>query len=214
VKPRWRLVQGSRSLKVASNDGYLLHYLVERGIPCLGVSIRLANCAKAGWTLRLVQTEVAFFGSKVGAQLRERDGTADYHRATMWLAHYSRTINDFRPRGSISPARWCQGVRLSSFRMCLEMIRTPSSSITIYQLPLLLFCRFWRSSRLFERHGLRVTDVERLSNAWLGHFGLYVAHAGAISGVISVQHLATGDFKRGSIGLRPLGFLDAASAVN
>ena len=83
---RLGLSTNSHVVEVGSNDGYLLQYFVERGIPCLGVD-PAANCARAAWDLRRVPTEVAFFGSKAATQLRERSGAADLIVANNVLAH-------------------------------------------------------------------------------------------------------------------------------
>jgi hypothetical protein len=179
-----RLALGAKSriVEVASNDGYLLQYFVERGIPCLGVD-PAANCAKAAWDLRLVPTEVAFFSSKVAAQLRERDGTADLIIANNVLAHVP-DINDFVAGFNILLAE--QGVATFEFPHVLEMIRNVEFD-TIYH-EHYSYLSLLALEPLFERHGLRVTDVERLSTHG-GSLRLYVAHAGAMSVGDSVEHL-------------------------
>ena len=90
---RFALNASSLVVEVASNDGYLLQYFVERGIPCLGVD-PAANCAKAAWDLRRVPTEVAFFGSETALRLREQRGRASLIVANNVLAHVP-DINDF-----------------------------------------------------------------------------------------------------------------------
>lgn len=60
---RLALGASSRVVEIGSNDGYLLQYFVQRGIPCLGVD-PAANCAKAALDLRRVPTAVASSGRR------------------------------------------------------------------------------------------------------------------------------------------------------
>jgi C-methyltransferase C-terminal domain/Methyltransferase domain/Putative zinc binding domain len=168
---RLALGSNSRVVEVASNDGYLLQYFVERGIPCLGVD-PAANCAKAAWDLRRVPTEVAFFGSKTATQLCERGGTADLIIANNVLAHVP-DINDFVAGFKILLGE--QGVATFEFPHVLEMIRNVEFD-TIYH-EHYSYLSLLALEPLFDRHGLQVVDVERLSTHG-GSLRLYVAHTG------------------------------------
>jgi len=70
---------------VASNDGYLLQHLVERGIPCLGVE-PAANVAQAA-VERGVPSRVAFFGEDEALAMRSEGIAADLIVANNVLAH-------------------------------------------------------------------------------------------------------------------------------
>jgi SAM-dependent methyltransferase len=72
-----RLGLGPKSLVVelASNDGYLLQYFVQRGIPALGIE-PAANVAKSA-TEKGVETLVKFFGRELGAALKDEGRQAD-----------------------------------------------------------------------------------------------------------------------------------------
>ena len=179
---RLKLGAKSRVVEVASNDGYLLQYFVERGIPCLGVD-PAANCAKAAWDLRRVPTEVAFFGSKTATQLRERSGTADLIIANNVLAHVP-DINDFVAGFEILLGE--QGTATFEFPHVLEMIRDVEFD-TIYH-EHYSYLSLLALEPLFKRHGLRVVDVERLSTHG-GSLRLYVAHANRKEVVESVKQL-------------------------
>jgi len=168
---RLALGANSRVVEVASNDGYLLQYFVERGIPCLGVD-PAANCAKAAWDLRRVPTEVAFFGSKTATQLYESGGPADLIIANNVLAHVP-DINDFVAGFNILLGE--QGVATFEFPHVLEMIRDVEFD-TIYH-EHYSYLSLLALEPLFERHGLRVVDVERLSTHG-GSLRLFVTHAG------------------------------------
>lgn len=167
---RLSLGVNSRVVEVGSNDGYLLQYFVQRGIPCLGVD-PAANCAKAARELRSVATEVAFFGSKAATRLRDLGGAADLIIANNVLAHVP-DINDFVAGFKIMLGE--QGVATFEFPHVLEMIRNVEFD-TIYH-EHYSYLSLLALEPLFARHGLRVIDVERLSTHG-GSLRLYVAHA-------------------------------------
>lgn len=179
---RLALGPNSRVVEVASNDGYLLQYFVERGIPCLGVD-PAANCAKAAWDLRRVPTEVAFFGSKAATRLREQGGAADFIIANNVLAHVP-DINDFVAGFKILLGE--KGVAAFEFPHVLEMIRNVEFD-TIYH-EHYSYLSLLALEPLFERHGLRVIDVERLSTHG-GSLRLYVAHVDCMVVADSVKQL-------------------------
>ena len=62
-------------VEVASNDGYLLQYFVERGIPVLGIE-PAANVAKAA-VEKGVPTLVRFFGEQLAGELVAEGRPAD-----------------------------------------------------------------------------------------------------------------------------------------
>jgi hypothetical protein len=169
---RFSLGASSRVVEVASNDGYLLQYFVERGIPCLGID-PAANCAKAAWDLRRVPTEIAFFGSKTAARLREQGGGADLIVANNVLAHVP-DINDFVAGFKILLGE--HGVASFEFPHVLEMIRSNEFD-TIYH-EHYSYLSILALEPLFARHGLRLVDAERLSTHG-GSLRIYVSHTKA-----------------------------------
>ncbi len=179
---RMALGPKSRVVEVASNDGYLLQYFVQRNIPCLGVD-PASNCAKAAWDLRRVPTEVAFFGSKAAKQLRDRDGPADLIIANNVLAHVP-DINDFVSGFRLLLAE--KGTATFEFPHVMEMIRNVEFD-TIYH-EHYSYLSLLALEPLFQRHGLRVVDVERLVTHG-GSLRLYVGHAGQATTAASVERL-------------------------
>ena len=179
---RLGLSTNSHVVEVGSNDGYLLQYFVERGIPCLGVD-PAANCARAAWDLRRVPTEVAFFGSKAASKFRERSGAADLIIANNVLAHVP-DINDFVAGFTILLGE--RGVATFEFPHVLEMIRNVEFD-TIYH-EHYSYLSLLALEPMFERHGLRVVDVEHLSTHG-GSLRLYVAHADRMAVADSVVQL-------------------------
>jgi SAM-dependent methyltransferase len=82
---RLSLHSGSFVVEVASNDGYLLQHVVQRGIRALGIE-PAANVAEVA-VERGVPTEVAFLGEETGRDLAARHGAADLVVANNVLAH-------------------------------------------------------------------------------------------------------------------------------
>lgn len=72
---RFSLNEQSRVVEVASNDGYLLQYFVEKGIPVLGIE-PAANVALVA-TRKGVPTIVEFFGTQLAARLAREGRQAD-----------------------------------------------------------------------------------------------------------------------------------------
>jgi SAM-dependent methyltransferase len=82
---RLSLDAGSFVVEVASNDGYLLQHVVERGIRALGVE-PAANVAEAA-VERGIPTEVTFLGEATGKDIAARHGSADLVVANNVFAH-------------------------------------------------------------------------------------------------------------------------------
>jgi hypothetical protein len=72
IAARLQLGPGSQVVEVASNDGYLLQYFVERGIPALGIE-PAENCAAAARE-KGVPTRCLFFGEQTARELRAGSG--------------------------------------------------------------------------------------------------------------------------------------------
>jgi SAM-dependent methyltransferase len=97
----------SQVVEIASNDGYLLQYMVARGIPSLGIE-PAANVAQAA-EARGVPTIVDFFGVAAARRLVEQGTQADLIVANNVLAHVP-DLHDFveglsialRPGGTIT----------------------------------------------------------------------------------------------------------------
>jgi SAM-dependent methyltransferase len=89
---RFGLGAQSRVVEIAANDGYLLQFVAQRGIPCLGVEPTQSTAAAArakGLDIREV-----FFGRETASQLVAEGCSADLMAANNVLAHVP-DINDF-----------------------------------------------------------------------------------------------------------------------
>jgi SAM-dependent methyltransferase len=153
---RLNLGAQSKVVEVASNDGYLLQYFVEAGIPVLGID-PAANVVKAAQA-RGVPTEVAFFGAKTAQRLRAQGEAADLLAAKNVLAHVP-DINDFVQ--GIATLLKPQGVFTVEFPHLLNLIKEVQFD-TIYH-EHFTYLSLLAIERVFDRNGLRIFDVEEVS---------------------------------------------------
>ncbi|WP_072622901.1 class I SAM-dependent methyltransferase [Spirulina major] len=86
----------NRVVEIASNDGYLLQYVQQRGIPCLGIEPTRATAMAA--KAKGIETLERFFGASLASELVASgslvEGGADLVVANNVLAHVP-DINDF-----------------------------------------------------------------------------------------------------------------------
>ena len=165
---RFALGKSSRVVEIASNDGYMLQYFVERGITVLGVE-PAANVAATA-VERGVPTDVAFFGAKTARRLVSESGAADLLAAKNVLAHVP-DINDFV--SGVAILLKPDGVFTVEFPHLLNLIREVQFD-TIYHehytyLSLIVL------ERIFARHGLEIFDVEKQSTHG-GSLRVFAAH--------------------------------------
>lgn len=151
---RFELSNESQVVELASNDGYLLQYFVERGVPVLGVE-PAANVAEVA-VAKGVPTEVAFFGVETATRLAER-GQADLIAANNVMAHVP-DLNDFV--GGMKVLLAPGGVITVEFPHLKRLI-DENQWDTVYHEHFSYFS-FTVVQRVFAAHGLRLFDVEEL----------------------------------------------------
>ncbi|HEU4364541.1 MAG TPA: class I SAM-dependent methyltransferase [Candidatus Krumholzibacteria bacterium] len=156
-KMRGLLGLGASSLvvEIASNDGYLLQYFVEAGVPVLGVE-PAANVAEAA-RAKGVPTEVRFFGTESARALRDAHGGADLLLGNNVLAHVP-DLNDFVAGMCImlNPA----GVITMEFPHLVQLVNQNQFD-TIYHEHFSYFS-FTTVEKVFAAHGITLFDVEEL----------------------------------------------------
>jgi len=153
---RFKLDSDSLVLEVASNDGYLLQYFVERGVPVLGIepASNVAQVArKAG-----VDTIDEFFGVALAQRLRDEGRAADLLVGNNVLAHVP-DINDFV--GGLKIALAESGVLSMEFPHLLKLIEQTQFD-TIYH-EHFSYLSLTSVQKIFHHHGLQVFDVEELT---------------------------------------------------
>lgn len=156
---RFGLTPEARVVEVAANDGYLLQYVRERGIRCLGVE-PTANTAAAAREKGLDIRE-AFFGADYAAALVAEGWAADLTAANNVLAHVP-DINDF-VRGFATILK-PNGVSTFEFPHLMNMVAQAQFDTAYHEhysyLSLIAVCR------IFAANGLEVFDVE--TTPWHG----------------------------------------------
>ena len=151
---RWGLDGSSHVVELASNDGYLLQYFVERGIDVLGIE-PAANVAEVA-VAKGVPTLVEFFGVQTARPLAE-ERRADLLLGNNVLAHVP-DLNDFVAGMKVLLAE--DGVVTMEFPHLLRLIEENQYD-TIYHEHFSYFS-FLTARRVFAAHGLRLFDVEEL----------------------------------------------------
>ncbi|HEV3168098.1 MAG TPA: class I SAM-dependent methyltransferase, partial [Isosphaeraceae bacterium] len=169
---------GSDSLviELASNDGYLLQFYREAGIPVLGIE-PAANVAEAA-RQRGIPTLTKFFGEAVASELRDAGTLADVVHANNVLAHVS-DLNGFV--SGIATVLKPGGVAVIEVPHVKTMLESLEFD-TIYHEHLCYFSLISLQA-LFSRHDLRVVDVERLPIHG-GSLQLFIESAGTPSDAV------------------------------
>jgi SAM-dependent methyltransferase len=153
---RFGLDGGSRVVELASNDGYLLQYFVERGIPVLGIE-PAANVAEVAIE-RGIPTMVEFFGHEVAARLVSDGIQADLITGNNVLAQVP-DINSFV--AGIATVLAPRGVVTVEFPSVVNLIELNQFD-TIYHEHFSYFS-FTSAARIFRAHGIVLFDVEELA---------------------------------------------------
>ena len=153
---RLGLSQQSFVVEVASNDGYLLQYFVQRDVPVLGIE-PAANVAKVA-VEKGVPTLVRFFGAQLATELATEGRCADLVLGNNVLAQVP-DLNDFVEGLKILLKP--EGVLTLEFPHLLRLIERNEFD-TIYHEHFSYFSML-TTVRILEAHGLRAFDVEELT---------------------------------------------------
>lgn len=150
---RFSLGKDSLVIEVASNDGYLLQYVKNCGIPCLGIE-PTTSTAKAARD-RGIEVVEAFFGVKLAHRLATEGKYADLMVANNVLAHVP-DINDFVAGFALllKPG----GVATFEFPHLLKLVQENQFD-TIYH-EHFSYLSLTAVNHIFTVNGLGVFDVE------------------------------------------------------
>ena len=171
--PRFDLGAKSSVMEIASNDGYLLQYFRQAGIPVLGIEPARNIAAVA--EQKGIQTLCRFFGSATARQLVADGQQADLLLGNNVLAHVP-DLNDFvaglkillQPRGVIT----------LEFPHLLRLI-ADNQFDTIYHEHFSYFSLL-TVEQVLDRHGLSLFDVEELPTHG-GSLRIFARHAEMLS---------------------------------
>ena len=155
MQSRLGLDASSLVVELASNDGYLLQYFVDAGIPVLGVE-PAANVAAAAID-KGIPTIVKFFSTDTARDLANAGQKADLLLGNNVLAHVP-DINDFVAGMAI--ALQPDGIITMEFPHLLQLIENNQFD-TIYHEHFSYFSLL-SAERIFAKHGLQIFDVEEL----------------------------------------------------
>jgi len=155
VVERFGLGRDCRVVELASNDGYLLQYFVQKGIPVLGIE-PAANVAAAA-EKRNVPTRVAFFTASLARQLVAEGQDADLVIGNNVLAQVP-DLNGFVEgiRVLLKPS----GIVTTEFPHLVRLV-AENQFDTIYHEHFSYFS-FTTIVKVFANHGLTVFDVQEL----------------------------------------------------
>ena len=156
-------------VEVASNDGYLLQYFKERGVPVLGIE-PAANVAETA-IQKGIPTRIRFFGEAAGRDLAAEGRQADLLLGNNVLAHVP-DINDFVAgmKLALKPG----GVITVEFPHLLQLMEQNQFD-TIYH-EHYSYLSLMAVRTIFEKNGLTLFDVETL---WThgGSLRVFARHA-------------------------------------
>jgi SAM-dependent methyltransferase len=167
--PRFGLDESSLVMELASNDGYLLQHVVERGIPALGIE-PAANVAEVARE-RGIETVVEFFGQDLARRLAAEGHGADLLAANNVMAHVP-DLNDFV--GGIAIVLAPGGVATIEVPHLLRLIESNQFD-TIYHEHFSYFSML-TARKVLEAHGLQLIDVDELKSHG-GSLRLYAQRA-------------------------------------
>jgi hypothetical protein len=159
----------SKVVELASNDGYLLQYFKQRGIPCLGVEPTANTAAVA--RQKGIETVECFFGQQSADFIRRNKGPADLIIGNNVLAHVP-DINDFV--GGVKTLLNDWGVVTMEFPV-LSKLMEKGLWDTIYH-EHFSYLSLTTVNEIFGSHGLVVFDVDVLPTHG-GSIRVYARHA-------------------------------------
>jgi SAM-dependent methyltransferase len=144
-------------VEIASNDGYLLQYYKQAGIPVLGIEPAV-NIARFAQEERGIRTLTDFFSVETAERLVSEGERADVIHANNVLAHVPSLNGFVRGLGLLLKP---QGVAIIEVPYVKDLIERCEFD-TIYHEHLSYFS-LTALNQLFARHGLSIVEVERLT---------------------------------------------------
>lgn len=159
----------SQVVELASNDGYLLQYFKEQGVPVLGVE-PTANTARVAQE-KGIETVVDFFGVRLAEELVTKGVRADLLLGNNVLAHVPDIV-DFV--GGMKRLLAPEGVITMEFPHLLQLVENNQFD-TIYH-EHFSYLSFYTVEQIFASQGLVLFDVEELPTHG-GSLRIYARHA-------------------------------------
>jgi C-methyltransferase C-terminal domain/Putative zinc binding domain/Methyltransferase domain len=160
-------------VEAASNDGYLLQYFVQAGVPTLGIepATNVAQAARANG----IDTIAEFLDEELARRIVAERGTADLVVANNVLAHVPEPHGFVAALGTLAGESGSISVEVPYLRDLVDRLEFD----TIYHEHLSYFT-VTSLGHLFEPHGFAICDVERLT-VHGGSLRVRVTRSGAVS---------------------------------
>lgn len=155
MQARYALGPTSCVAEVAANDGYLLQYVQQAGVPCYGVEPTASTAAAA--RARGIEIVERFFGVALARELTAQGRQADLTAANNVLAHVP-DINDFVAGFALLLKP--QGVATFEFPHLLRMVLECQFDTAYHEH--YSYLSLTSVQRIFAANGLQVFDVEEL----------------------------------------------------
>lgn len=168
---------GSQVVEIASNDGYLLQYFVEKNIPVLGIEPTRNTAEEA--MRKGIRTITEFFGVELAKQLVKDGIKADLLLGNNVLAHVPDIV-DFV--GGMKIILAGEGVITMEFPHLVQLIDNNQFD-TIYH-EHFSYLSFYTVNQIFSSQGLELFDVEELPTHG-GSLRIYAKHKEDSSKTIS-----------------------------
>jgi SAM-dependent methyltransferase len=165
---RFHFSENNLVVELASNDGYLLKYFIEKKIPVIGIE-PAANVAKYAIE-QGVPTIAEFFGINLAQKLIVDHKSADLVIGNNVLAHVP-DINDFV--GGVKILLQPGGIATLEFPHILHLIQKKQFD-TIYH-EHFSYLSLYSVMQIFHKHGLKIFDVDELPTHG-GSIRIYATH--------------------------------------
>jgi SAM-dependent methyltransferase len=153
---RFGFNENSKVVEIASNDGYLLQYFLQKGIKVLGIE-PTSNTASFAIS-KGIDTIIDFFGKRLADKLVSNNIKADLILGNNVLAHVP-DINDFVAGLPILLKE--NGVITFEFPHILSLIKENQFD-TIYH-EHFSYLSLFSVQKIFEQNGLEIFDVEKVN---------------------------------------------------
>ncbi len=188
---RFGFNNSSAVIEIASNDGYLLQYFKEKGIPVLGIE-PAANTAKVAIS-KGIKTITDFFGVRLAKELSGKNIKADLLLGNNVLAHVP-DILDFI--GGVKIILKEKGIVTMEFPHLMQLIDNNQFD-TIYH-EHFSYLSFHTVKQIFESQGLMIFDVDEIPTHG-GSLRIYATHKENIQQEVfqSVQLLLDKEYANG-----------------
>lgn len=152
---RFQLGATSSVMEIASNDGYLLQYFLEKQIPVLGIE-PTRNTAEVA-IKKGIPTITEFFGTELATQLVKEGKQADLFLGNNVLAHVPDIVDLVKGMKIVLKP---EGVITMEFPHLLQLV-SQNQFDTIYH-EHFSYLSLYTIQKIFAAQGLTIFDVEEL----------------------------------------------------